>query len=697
MNLITLMNDKLQRNQYNNFLNKLMKVICIKNHQKQYKCTSDWLHGTPSISQYQDDLIQERSNNILSYCSNIPIQSLQHNSVNSYSRKCDVIKHVLGKPQTTMSNNFRNKMKVHHDSKNRMKNVLPVENKENVTICNVVLQELEHNSMDNDKRTREKFKDGLKVKHNGKDSLSKPTTELNVRKDRSTRNMATSVNKFNKQNDNDIKRVNIKQADKTKMKEKMTKKIVKETIDKSSRISHINDKNHLIIPEKVQNIQEDNKEGLNMDPVKSVEPPNTAVHSIEKIDITNVPLEKNTKENTEHPTNHLHYLKASHETESHLDPRDNEEQGIVYTSQNKLKNIIDPEVDNDGVYKLTKRTEKSGSQDHNAISVSDIKDEVEILPKGRCNLDINSSTIRNHDNKQRYEVKHTNDGAKVISKERCEVCSNCKLNRPLSLESSTDNASIHSTYNHPTISSDDYKYESRQSHCRECNIHTCEDNYRLFRRLMKSLRLHPRNCKHFVASKHLSSGECGYQRESCYCHYHNPSKQKYTNEVGFNDLKRHLSPRTIRLLQTLKRPSTLNSSSMKCIKRGSTYRMPSRDKLGMKLNDIDGCYRRTASHIPSIEYDDPLNLYNSTNIATQFHINPNNLQPWYSTIPLMFSQPRLIVRNIPIPVVLPNYTPLNQSIYSHQLPATNSFLHPTYHTSNTLQQIPYIPSYYPYP
>ncbi|TNN17902.1 spindle assembly checkpoint component MAD1 (Mitotic arrest deficient 1) [Schistosoma japonicum] len=480
----------------------------------------------------------------------------------------------------------------------------------------------------------------------------------------------------------------------------MTKKIVEERIDKSKRISHSNSKNELITIDRVQNIQVDNKEGLNMDSVKSVEPSNTAVHSMKKIDITNVPLEDNTKENTEHPDNQLHYLKASHGTDSHLDPKDSEELGVVHDSQNKPKNIIDPEVDNDAVYKLSKRAAKNSSQEYNAISVSDIKNEVEIHPKESCsNLDINSSMTKNHDIKQRYKVKDANDHTKIISKKRCEVCSNRRLYRPLSLESSTDNASTHSRHNQPTKSSDDYKCDSRQSHCRECKIHNCEDNiYRLFRRLMKSLRLHPYTCKHFLASKHLSSCECRNQRESCYCHYHNPSKQKYTNEVGFNNLRRHLSPRTIRLLQTLQRPSTVNNSSLRYIKKGSTYRLPSGDKLDMELNDTGRCYRCTASHPPSIEYDDPLNLYNSTNIATQqFHEIPNNLHPWYPTNPLIPYQPRLIVRNIPIPVVLPNNTPLNQSIYSHQLPTTNSFVHPTYHTLNTLQQIPYIPPYYIYP
>ncbi|TNN17903.1 hypothetical protein EWB00_010629 [Schistosoma japonicum] len=172
-----------------------MKVICIKNRQKQCKSISDWLHGTPSISQYQEDFVQERSNNMHSYCFNVPIQTLQHNSVNSHSRKRDVIKHVLGKPQATINNNFINMMKEHHDGKeDRMKNVLPVENKGNVNICNAVLQELERTSMNDDKRTKEKVKDRLKVKHSEKDNLSKPTNELNIRKDISTRKMTTSVN-----------------------------------------------------------------------------------------------------------------------------------------------------------------------------------------------------------------------------------------------------------------------------------------------------------------------------------------------------------------------------------------------------------------------------------------------------------------------------------------------------------------------
>ncbi|KAH8856215.1 hypothetical protein KSF78_0009072 [Schistosoma japonicum] len=96
---------------------------------------------TPSISQYQEDLVQERSNNMQSYCFHVPIRSLQHNSVNSHSTKRDVFKYVLGKPQNTMNNNFINTMKVHHDGKeDRMKNALSFENKGNITICNAALQ-----------------------------------------------------------------------------------------------------------------------------------------------------------------------------------------------------------------------------------------------------------------------------------------------------------------------------------------------------------------------------------------------------------------------------------------------------------------------------------------------------------------------------------------------------------------------------
>nr|CAH8867466.1 unnamed protein product [Trichobilharzia regenti] len=168
------------------------------------------------------------------------------------------------------------------------------------------------------------------------------------------------------------------------------------------------------------------------------------------------------------------------------------------------------------------------------------------------------------------------------------------------------------------------------------------------------------------------------------------------------DLKRYLSPQTVKLLKAVEKPSTLDGLSMTRLEKKLKQRLPMRSKADLTLIDRDDCYRCNTNR----ELSDNIPHNNQVNsdclrpqqLQPNTYQNPTNMPAWCPPVLPVLSPPRVLVKQIPVPVVLPQCTtiPTNQStVYPYPMPPTN----PNYFNPSVAQQMPHyaVPPYCQYP
>ncbi|CAH8866987.1 unnamed protein product [Trichobilharzia szidati] len=157
------------------------------------------------------------------------------------------------------------------------------------------------------------------------------------------------------------------------------------------------------------------------------------------------------------------------------------------------------------------------------------------------------------------------------------------------------------------------------------------------------------------------------------------------------DLKRYLSPQTVKLLKAVEKPSALDGLSMTRLEKKLKQRLPIRSKIDLTLSDKDDCYKCNTSrdlsdNIPQQQQQHP-NIFQ----------NPTNMPTWCPPVLPVLSPPRVLVKQIPVPVVLPQCLPTNQpTAYPCPMPPTN----PNYFNPSVVgQQMPHyaVPPYCQYP
>ncbi|CAH8603520.1 unnamed protein product [Heterobilharzia americana] len=181
---------------------------------------------------------------------------------------------------------------------------------------------------------------------------------------------------------------------------------------------------------------------------------------------------------------------------------------------------------------------------------------------------------------------------------------------------------------------------------------------------------------------------------------------KQSNKIKSVDFKRYLSPKTIKLLKTVEKPSVFDNLPMTCLENELKRAISSRNKLHSTSDTENECYEYNKKHlsksIPNypIQRDTPSNIPNISQSVQQCQTNtfpnPNNIQTYCPTVLPVISPSRVLVRHIPVPVVIPQCLSTNQLIYPYSIPATQLVVQPNYFMPNTSQRFNYASPYSQY-
>ncbi|CAH8607633.1 unnamed protein product [Schistosoma intercalatum] len=658
---------------------------------------------------------------------------MQHNSLNSHQNKHDVIQYVLGDPQT-MLNHLTKKIKQkipQLSNKNIMGNTKT--NKVSIEkLNNLTTPQQQHTTTAtsssstctstslNEKSITKLSKKELKPKHNDKQQKDKISTKT-----------ISSIHKSNKSH---------KEIDEDKLKRKKTKQsnihkqiINNELIDKAMIKSNKNDptiqREHNTIELldlihdqdntmkqtddlinkdlSIETINKSIKNDLNiheeqntieiLDPIKSIESIDYPINiTMATIDHINIPLE--TK--NQYIENDFKGLKLLNNNILHyIDLIDNNHKQIDYIieKENKDKQLEgnhDNNLDHN-VYPITKKENGiQTDQEPNVISISNVDYPKEISSKQIHHIEKITRDYLDNNYKNKLRTIH-NDQNRSIQEKDCTHC------EPSKHESSSETFSSNPTYS--SIYHNDGKCESIQwynnqpyhdhHHHHHHDHHSIHHNCML-RDSTKSPRLYSCYCKHNEwnnPSKRLNTNQLKHQYG---CYYGNSCKQDHFNNYRYSYLKRYLSPQTIRLL-----------------KKELKYRLPFRDRHYLNRNDQNEYCQCSTSCLPSKEYDTslmnlnqlthsniPSNSFNPIQQSSFMNniINPMNIPSLYGlNVPMIITQPRFIIRHIPVPMIIPQCsTRTIQSMNSYPLSTINPYVYPNDITSNISQPIHYGLPYY---
>ncbi|XP_018653699.1 putative spindle assembly checkpoint component MAD1 (Mitotic arrest deficient protein 1) [Schistosoma mansoni] len=253
---------------------------------------------------------------------------------------------------------------------------------------------------------------------------------------------------------------------------------------------------------------------------------------------------------------------------------------------------------------------------------------------------------------------------------KLEAAINMEHDKHIAADDNNDHGNIHSiSKDNVTKTDPEYKVIPISNVDHKKEIHPIQKCIQLHNRLHNHSSIHHRCIKSYPYSrwnntlsrfKQLYPNPLKHPRQCCHSNYY---KQNYFNKSQFFDLKRII----------------------RSLEKDLKYRLPSRDRFSLNVNHRNGsCKCTTDSFVPSKEYDYSMNQDHFSNIPSntiqQSQMNtipsPMNRQSWYhpSMIP-MISQPRLIIRQIPIPVYqyIPQCTTSNQSIHSYPLTIMNPY------------------------
>uniref|UniRef100_A0A3Q0KN30 Putative spindle assembly checkpoint component MAD1 (Mitotic arrest deficient protein 1) n=1 Tax=Schistosoma mansoni TaxID=6183 RepID=A0A3Q0KN30_SCHMA len=566
----------------------------------------------------------------------IPIQFMQHNSLNSSknNNKPDLIQYVLGDHQTTLNHlTTKNKPEI----KLRNHDITQLSN-QNIKIDN------HYDAHDDDKKKKKKTKLNEVPIGNLKNSTTyqQYTTDINKKSIKESSNKNKLKQKMELKNNKNKKSNSChSNKDQDHLNQKITKKLdttKKDFIHETNKIStNINDPTH----NHIDHIQTEINTIEILDPIKSIDDP---MMNGSKEPINNnksVPL-----------NNHLE-TKNIEETTVDAIQNDNEDKKLeaAINMEHDKHIAADDNNDHGNIHSISKDNVTKTDPEYKVIPISNVDHKKEIHP-------IQKVTNNYLDN----NYKNTVRSMSYMRKKRKRRCANCRnhLIKPYpisSYESSSENLSTptYSTYNDHDDHDDDDGYQCKciQLHNRLHNHssihHRCIKSYPYSRwnnTLSRFKQLYPNPLKH--------------PRQCCHSNYY---KQNYFNKSQFFDLKRII----------------------RSLEKDLKYRLPSRDRFSLNVNHRNGsCKCTTDSFVPSKEYDYSMNQDHFSNIPSntiqQSQMNtipsPMNRQSWYhpSMIP-MISQPRLIIRQIPIPVYqyIPQCTTSNQSIHSYPLTIMNPY------------------------
>ncbi|VDO48166.1 unnamed protein product [Schistosoma margrebowiei] len=448
------------------------------------------------------------------------------------------------------------------------------------------------------------------------------------------------------------------------------------------------------------NIHEDHHTIEILDPIKSIESIHYPINiTMATIDHINIPLE--TK--NQYIENDFKGLKILNNNILHyIDLIDNNHKQIDYVIEKENKDkTLESNHDNNldhNVYPIIKENGIQTDQEPNVISISNVDHPNEISSKQIHHIEKITRDYLDHNYKNKLRTIH-NDQNRSIQKKDCTNYEQSEY------ESSSETFSSYPTYS-SIYHNDDYKCESIQCHHNQPyhdhhHDHDHHDHYSIHHNcilsdMMKSPQLYPCYCKYNEwnnSSKRLKQLNTNPLKHERGCYYGNSCKQDYYNKYRYSYLKRYLSPQTIRLL-----------------KKELKYRLPFRDRHCLKRNEYCQC---TTSYLPSKEYDtSSMNLNqlthynipsNSFNTIQQLPfinniVNPMNIPSWYSlNVPMMITQPRFIIRHIPVPMIIPQCSPRTiQLMNSYPLSTINPYVYSNDITSNISQPIHYDLPYYQY-
>ncbi|CAH8643918.1 unnamed protein product [Schistosoma haematobium] len=689
------------------------------------------MEGDDGDDEDEDD--HDDDNNEISSIFSIPTQRMQHNSLNSHKNKHDVIQYVLGDPQTMMhhltkkikqkipqlsNKNIMNSTKTNKVSMEKLNNLTtPQQQQQHTTTTATSSSSTCTSTSLNEKSITKLSKKELKPKHNDKQQ-----------KDKSSTKTISSINKSNKSH---------KEIDEDKLKRKKTKQsnihrqtINNELIDKTMTKSNKNDptiqREHntieLLDPINVKDntmkqtddlinkdlsietINKSIKNDLNiheeqntieiLNPIRSIEsihyPINIAMATIDHI---NIPLE--TK--NQYIENDFKSLKILNNNILHyIDLIDNNQKQIDYIIEKENKDkTLEGNHDNNldhNVYSMTKKENGiQTDQESQVISMFNVDHPKEISSKQIHHIEKITRDYLDNNYKNKLRTIHNDQNRSIEEKD----CTNCEQSKH---ESSSETFSSYPTYS--SINHDDDKCESIQWYHNQPYHH--HDHHSIHHNCMlrdstKSPRLYSCYYKHNEwnnSSKRLKQLNTNPLKHQYGCYYGNSCKQDHFNKYRYSYLKRYLSPQTIKLL-----------------KKELKYRLPFRDRHYLNRNDQNEYCQCSTSCSPSKEYDTSLmNLnqlthsnipFNSFNPIQQSSfmnniINPMNIPSWYSlNVPMIITQPRFIIRHIPIPMIIPQCsTRTIQSMNSYPLSTINPYVYPNDIASNISQPIHYSLPYY---
>ncbi|VDP57303.1 unnamed protein product [Schistosoma curassoni] len=445
------------------------------------------------------------------------------------------------------------------------------------------------------------------------------------------------------------------------------------------------------------NIHEEQNTIKILNPIKSIEsihyPINIAMATIDHI---NIPLE--TK--NQYIENDFKGLKLLNNNILHyIDLIDNNHKQIDYIIEKENKDkTLEGNHDNNldhNVYPMTKKENGiQTDQEPNVISISNVDHPKEISSKQIHHIEKITRDYLDNNYKNKLRPIHNDQNRSIQEKD----CTNCE---PSKDESSSETFSSNPTYS--SIYHNNGKCESIQWYnnqpYHDHHHHHHDDHHSIHHNCMlrdstKSPRLYSCYCKHNEwnnSSKRLNTNQLKHQYG---CYYGNSCKQDHFNKYRYSYLKRYLSPQTIRLL-----------------KKELKYRLSFRDRYCLNRNDQNEYCHCSTSCLPSKEYDTslmnlkqlthsniPSNSFNPIQQSSFMNniINPMNIPSWYSfNVPMMITQPRFIIRHIPVPMIIPQCsTRTIQSMNSYPLSTINPYVYPNDITSNISQPIHYGLPYY---
>ncbi|CAH8624935.1 unnamed protein product [Schistosoma curassoni] len=643
-----------------------------------------------------------------------PPQQRQHTTTTSTSNSLNV-KSIKGLSKKDLKPKYMDNVKTNEVS---MENLTTPQQQHTTTTATSSSSTCTSTSL-NEKSITKLSKKELKPKHNNKQEKDKISTKT-----------ISSIHKSNKSH---------KEIDEDKLKRKKTKQsnihkqiTNNELIDKTMTKSNKNDptiqREHNIIELldpihdqdntmkqiddlinkdlSIETINKSIKNDLNiheeqntikiLNPIKSIESIHYPINiTMATIDHINIPLE--TK--NQYIENDFKGLKILNNNILHYtDLIDNNHKQIDYIIEKEnndktLEGNHDNNLDHN-VYPMTKKENGiQTDQEPNVISISNVDHPKEISSKQIHHIEKITRDYLDNNYKNKLRPIHNDQNRSIQEKD----CTNCE---PSKDESSSETFSSNPTYS--SIYHNNGKCESIQWYNNQPyhdHHHHHDDHHSIHHNCMlrdstKSPRLYSCYCKHNEwnnSSKRLNTNQLKHQYG---CYYGNSCKQDHFNKYRYSYLKRYLSPQTIRLL-----------------KKELKYRLSFRDRYCLNRNDQNEYCHCSTSCLPSKEYDTslmnlkqlthsniPSNSFNPIQQSSFMNniINPMNIPSWYSfNVPMMITQPRFIIRHIPVPMIIPQCsTRTIQSMNSYPLSTINPYVYPNDITSNISQPIHYGLPYY---